>query len=569
MVMLCVVGAGAGSAMLASPALAGGVDTNSGYLSGALYNLTPYTWTKVAQASPSTCYAYNPTTGQYSHTLTDCWAFGEPAGTIAPGGAAGYTLAANLLNISRFGGGAGLQTGYDGWVTYQVDVLGGAPEYVTFTVSQEYDSGDYGSSDPRLDVWDTTTPPPAGYDPGSNPNAPATPTASPQIAYSHNVPYLFDQTFQVAGDYTVDASTDLGKPFVDVLNALCGDAKNTSCSFTQTTPLTWGIGDPGSPYQATNCVQGPGQQTGSSSGDEPNYFQVGYKTSQSATLSVGGGVTVSAEFKLFGVIGNEVSVSIEAEHEWEEIKSLTRESKVYIPSNDIASLWVVPVVGKVTGTLVVSNGSAKFTATNFTETRSGVSKDALTPAYNVITKVRPMTAAELQQHCPSSSPSTGLGASRGAPPAKMAPGQPVVGVKLGQTRAQVVHELGQPLAKTFLPNPCQGLDPQCDAAAGTGGRWSYRQLSVVFGPDLRVSGLIYIGAQRTAKRVGVGSSPTAVRGAYPAISCSRSARRMACTLTGSYAGSTVKTVFGFRKTRAGRYDCDRVLTYLIDDNRGR
>ena len=152
--------------MLASPALAGGVDTSSGYLSGAFYNLTPYTWTKVAPASPQTpCYYHNGQ-NQYVQDVTDCWEFGEPAATIAPGGATGYTLAANLINISYFGPSVGFQSGYDGWVTYRVDVLGGAPEYVTFTVSQAYNSGDYGSSDPTLDVWNTTAPPPANYDPG-------------------------------------------------------------------------------------------------------------------------------------------------------------------------------------------------------------------------------------------------------------------------------------------------------------------------------------------------------------------------------------------------------------------
>jgi hypothetical protein len=104
---------------------------------------------------------------------------------------------------------------------------------VTFTISQAYDRGDYGSSYPRLDVWDTTAPPPAGYDSGSSPAAPAPQTANPQVTYSHNVPDLFDQTFQIAGNYTVDASTDLGAPFVSVLNTICG-SNASACSFTQT-----------------------------------------------------------------------------------------------------------------------------------------------------------------------------------------------------------------------------------------------------------------------------------------------------------------------------------------------
>jgi hypothetical protein len=68
----------------------------------------------------------------------------------------------------------------------------------------------------------------------------------------------------------------------------------------------------------------------------------------------------------------------------QKTNAYTRQYYVYIPSNDIASVWVAPMVGKVTGTLVVSNGSATFTATNFTQVRSGVSKDALTPAFNAI-----------------------------------------------------------------------------------------------------------------------------------------------------------------------------------------
>lgn len=560
--VLCMAVAGMGAGLLASPALAGGVDKPSGYLSGALYNLTPYTWTKVAQASPATCYYYNPSSNQYSRTMTNCWQPQQPADTIAPGSSAGYTLAANLINISAFGPGAGFESGYDGWVTYRVDVLGGAPEYVTFTVSQAYDSGTYGSSDPTLDVWDTTAPPPAGYDPGGNPNAPpSTQTASPQITYSHNNPQLYDQTFQIAGNYTVDASTDLGAPFVAVLNTLCDGAANTSCSFTQTAPIAWDIGDPGSPYGATHCKAG--------GGGEPDYTVVEYKNTQSASLSVGGGVTVAAEFKLFGVVGNEVSVSVEAEQEWEASASVTKESKVFIPANAIAYLWVVPVVGKVTGTLVVSNATSKFTATNFTETRSGVTKDNLTPAFNVITKVRPMTAAEIKEHCSSSIPPSGLGATRGKPLVKLVRGQPVTAVKLGQTQAQVLKKLGAPVTKRFLVDPCQGLERGCDAVALTGGRWSYRQLSVVFGPENRVTGVIYTGRQRSARRVGVGSSLAAVRAAYPGISCSPSARRIGCALTGAYGGRTVKTVYRFAKTRAGRHRCERVLTYLTNDGDGK
>ena len=113
----------------------------------------------------------------------------------------------------------------------------------------------------------------------------------------------------------------------------------------------------------------------------PNWFQVEYEAAQSATLSVGGGLAALTEFDLFDTISGKISVKVEAEHEWQEVKTLTRSAKVVIPSNDIASIWVAPAAGKVTGTLVVSNGSATLTATNFTETRSGVTKGDLTPAF--------------------------------------------------------------------------------------------------------------------------------------------------------------------------------------------
>ena len=370
---------------------------------------------------------------------------------------------------------------------------------------------------------------------------------------------MYDQTIQAVGNHTVDASTNLGASFVSVLNTLCSGAANTSCSFTPHGPLTWGTGDPGSPFLATHC--------GSSGGGQNNTFSVGYTDSQSASLTVGGGLTLASEFTLFDIISNSISVSVEASHQWTETATITRTTSVDIPPNDIAFLWVVPVVGKVTGPLVVSNGSATITATNFSETHSGVTKDALTPAYDVITKVRPMTAAELQSHCQSSLSATLPGGSPGNVPGKLVPGHGVAGVSLGQTQTQVARQLGQPLGKQFLVDPCQALDPRCYAIAATGGRWSYRNLSVAFGPDLRVSALIYRGAQRSATGAGVGSSLPVVLGGYPGASCSRQARRMNCTLTGANAGRTVKTVFSFTKTSGGLYKCDRVLIYVIDGAR--
>lgn len=566
---VAVVCAGVGSALFASPALAGGVDTSDAFLNGALYNLTPYTWTKVAQGSPQTCYGkYADGTG--GRPTSNCWDAQQPASTIAPGAATGYTVECNLCTYPVLGNLFSTEFGYNAWVTYQVDVLGGTPEYLTFTVSQCYCTGTYGSSYPALDVWNTTTPPPANYNPGANANAPpANQTANPQITYSHNVPDLDDQTFQIAGNYTVDASTDLGAPFVSVLNTICG-SKPSACSFTQTSPLQWGVDPPVKEGQALNCTV-PAQATRAppavgAVGDEPppandpNWFQVEYEAAQSATLSVGGGITASTEFNLFDTISGKISVKVEAEHEWQEVKTLTRSAKVFIPSNDIASIWVAPVVGKVTGTLVVSNGSATFTAINFTEERSGVTKGNLTPAFNVITNVRPMTPSEINANCQNS---TQLGATQGLgkPPVKLLPERGVAKVSLGQTEAQVLGALGEPSVRRFLVAPCAGLAPGCDATAGRGGRWSYRKLVVVFGPDGRVSGLIYSGSRVSAKGVGVGSSLGSVRAAYPRASCTGRGKQRYCTLQGALAGRTAKTVFRLVRTRAGRYDCDRVLIY--------
>lgn len=578
---VAVVWAGAGSALLASPALAGGVDTSDGYLSGNLYNLTPYTWIKVAEASPATCYGkYADGTG--GRATSNCWDVNEPRATIAPGSASGYTVLPNVIDLPVLGNLFSTKFGYDAWVTYRVDVLGGAPEYVTFTVSQCWCSFTYGNSYPRLDVWNTTAPPPAGYDPGSNPNPPAAQTANPQVTYSHNAPSVFDQTFQIAGNYTVDASTDLGAPFVSVLNTICG-SKASACSFTQTSPLKWGIDPPVKEGQALNCTV-PAQATrgspaGGAVGDEPppandpNWFEVEYEAAQSATLSVGGGLTVATEFKLFDTISGKISVKVEAEHEWQEVKTLTRSAKVFIPSNNIASIWVASVVGKVTGTLVVSTGSATFTAINFTEERSGVTKGDLTPAFNVITQIRPMTSSEIKANCQNSSSAQlgatkGLGAPAGKPPVKLLPGRGVAKVSLGQTQAQVLRALGQPSVRRFLIAPCAGLAPGCDATAGRGGRWSYRQLVVVFAPDRRVSGLIYSGPRLSAKGIGMGSSVSSVRAAYPHASCAGRGKQRYCTLQGTLTGRTVKTVFRLVRTRAGRYDCDRVLIYVMSAGTG-
>lgn len=554
MLGVAAVCAGAGSALSASPARAGSVDDNNGgLLSAAIYNLTPYTWTLVAAQAPANPPGTSTGGGGWNTS---------PASTIPAGGAGLYRLQP-WQGLTGCFGSSPLTYSFDAYMTYRVDVLGGAPEYATVVIWGNWnrnicgpDGG--GSLDPGFAVYFTSSPPPPGYDAWNMAGAaPSAEIANPQLTYQHNVPTAYDQTFQITGNYTVDASTNLGQGFVNVLNTLCtGGVTNTNCSFTQQGPLTWGTGDTGSPWAATNCP---------SAGGGTNQFTVGYTATQSASLTVAGGVTVSAEFTLFDVVSNSISVSVEASHQWTETGTITRQSTVNIPPDGIAHLWLVPVVGKVTGTLVVSDGSSTFTATNFSETRSGVTKDALTPAYDVITKVRPMTTAEVQSHCHFSRSSSLP--SRGRPPVKLVPGHGVARVSLGQTQAQVARALGAPLGKHFLVNPCQGLERGCDAVAGTGGRWSYRRLSVVFGPDLRVSALIYRGTRHSATGAGVGASLPVVRGGYPGASCSSHARRTNCTVTAVNAGRTVKTVFGFKRTTGGLYKCDRVLIYVVNGGR--
>ena len=183
------------------------------------------------------------------------------------------------------------------------------------------------SADPGFAVYFTSSPPAAGYDSYNQSGAaPAAEIPNPQLTYQHNVPFAYDQTFQIVGNYTVDASTNLGQGFVSVLNTLCtGGEANTNCSFTQVGPLTWGTGDTGSPWAATNCP---------SAGSKTNTYTVGYTATQSASLTVGGGVTVSARFTLFDVVSNSISVSVEASHQWTETGTITRQSTVDIPPKD-------------------------------------------------------------------------------------------------------------------------------------------------------------------------------------------------------------------------------------------
>lgn len=559
----------AGSALFASSAVAGDVNSNTGIFEAAVYNATPYTMTLVAAGAPNI--------GRGNCNGSSCWST-YPAGTIPAGGGGLYRIASYDFE----GGGicfGNWKASFDAWMTYRVNVVGGPPEYVTVMVFGTESHGICFGSETLvgIGVVDSTAPPPASWDPSQG-GPPVPQTANAQVTYSHNVPTLYDQTVAVVGNFTVDASTDQGQPFVDLLNSLCSGQDGTTCAFTQTKPITYGPGALGGKQSANNCdlsSAAPGGEPSTGEGEappdnDPNYYLIEYQAAQSASLSVGGGVTVSTEFSLFGTISSEASLSVEAEHEWEEVKTFTREVKVFIPSNSWGFVWVAPTVGRVVGTIVATIGSATFTANNFTEVRSGVTGEGdplkqPTPAFSVVSKTRPMTAAEKTRFCGASS-SSQLKALERKHPARLVPGRSVARVALGDTQETVLRQLGWPAVKRFPLNPCKGLRG-CAAVHGLGGTWMYkkRKLSVVFGPDRRVAAVIHSGNQRTRDGVGKDSTMAHLRGKFPRVACAKFTKRIDCTVKRVSGRRTVRTVFrlGDRQPGPGtRWKTDRVLIYV-------
>ena len=579
-VVLLVLALGAGSALSPPPAAAGGVRgglAGDGFLDGALYNLTPYTMHFVSANAPdlggggdiNRC-RQAPSCWGDGGVLPGGWGFGD----IKPGAYQVYGL-----NSWQAGSNCAVSTGiaayYSAYITYRVDVIGGPPEYLTLAYVDHYNS-DWCDKQflPWRWVFNTTAPPPPNWDPNAHPDRPpgggysfAPATTNPQITFTADQPQQLDLTFGVAGNWSVDARTPLGSQFDDLLNSICGVGDSTSlppgCSFTQTGPLTWGIGAPTAGGEQVNCQPVGGTQS---------WLDVEYESAQSATLSVGGSATFSTELNLFNVMKTKISIEIEAEHEWEKTTSFSRNARIYVPPRSVGLLWTAPTIGTVTGTLGLNFGTATFTVTNFSQTRSGVTKDNLTPAYATITTVREATDEELEG-CPSAGSSrvagakvTGSANAEGKP--ALFPGRGVARVRLGQP--QDARRLGRPLIKSAkannsaTANDCRVLDPHCRIVPGRGGTWVYDDLAVVFGADRRVSALFYSGRARSAEGVGVGSSLRAVRAAYPRASCVRSLRQANCTLKSTYRSRPVQTVFHFIEKK-GRLECDRVLVYNVDE----
>jgi hypothetical protein len=595
-VVLVLLVASAGSALWASPAAAGFVDFDTGRFAATINNFTPYTMKLVSSGAPSVSPG-----SQNNKCGNICWDQ-APAATIQAGERMVYQIDPYYFATAGF---TTNSANFDAWMTYRVDLLRGPPEYVTVAILGQttVDNNNNVISPAGLGVFITSAPPQAGYDPDTNVTPAVPQIQNPQLGDAPNRPYIYDQTFFTPGQFTYDAGGSVGSPFDDLLNGICGQVgtdtqlPDTTCSFKQESPIEWKLEDPPTRVAtAINCTVNPGSQApgARAAQDEPppatdpNWNEVDYEATQSASLTVGGSVTVGTELNLFNTISGKISVKVEGEHEWTDLHSFKRGVKAYIPSNNVAFVWMAREIGAVTGTLTVSTTwtnpgpdpeapvTLTWTILNFAQVRSGVTRNDLTPAFNAVTETRPLTEAEFDEHCKQSSLTKGLAPPPGAKrparlvpgrgvEARLVPGRGVATVSLGETQARVLRHRGQPSLKRFRLHPCQGLERGCYAVRHLGSTWFYRHLRVVFGPDRRVSGLIHTGSQLTSKGVGVGSGMSAVRAAHPGVSCTVAAskRKRNCTLRRDVAGGAVKTVFRFTRTRTLRYKCDRVAIYFL------
>ncbi len=365
---------------------AGGIDGNNGNLSGHVVNLTPYTWSLVVQSQSPHGYWQGPAL---------------PA-TVQPTDGFDYQTHAQsgehnfLLTDWHF----------NSWVTYRAATPKGT-EYLTIWVTGCWSAGAancglFTQNTMAVSVYNTTAPP--HFD-----ALPPTPnTNGPAIGWTQSSDYGSDVLFQVQGNYTLDASKSPPQ-LASVLNLMCAGAVGTSCSFTPSGPPFYGIGDLTSYGVEPNCSQSPprGEPLPSSS------VAVAIKQSRDASIKVGGSVSVGAQFNVFQIVEVEVSAKFGIEHEWSDTREYEKKVTIYVPAGWVGQVWSAPVQGKITGTLVLSTQLAKYTITNFTETKDGVSPDLRTPPVDIMTYARPMTQAEIKSHCGTTltapAPTKGLG----------------------------------------------------------------------------------------------------------------------------------------------------------------
>jgi hypothetical protein len=572
--ILLMILAIAGTTVFAATARAGGVDTSTGSLDGAIYNATPYTWTLVSQQAPATCIA--PTAGCYESPL---------ASTVPPGGGFVWNLAPNVDDSPVLLNGFSWKIGYDAYFTYESTPVTGPPEYLTVALSQCYCTGTYGSGQPAHQAYITSSPPSADFDPGTGAGSSGAAISNPEVQAKVATPYAYDTTLSLIGDHTFDATTAQGQNFGNLLNQLCSGGSGTTCSYAQNGPTVYGSGTPTNTGFGFTCTQPAAAGGGGGSGSDTGYVAVGYTAGESATLTVGGSITVGTEFNLLDTISGEISVTAQAQHQWTESKTLARTVYVYIPDYSIGKIFVAPTVGKVTGTLTATTGASQYTITNFSETRDGVSNDGNTtidanptnptnpnglPQFEVLTNTYPMTAAQKAQFCPVGHPA-GLGSAANRPaPTRLVPGRGVAKVQLGEGQRQVLRALGPPRTRLFWPRPCRGLQRGCDAVPAAGGTWMYRGLSIRFALNGSVAGLIYRGNRRTVRGLGVGSRLTLVRATYPSASCTalvdgkRYAKRVYCTLAAHVGSAPAETMFRFERPRGHSFECDQVAIVLVN-----
>jgi hypothetical protein len=363
---------------------------------GIFRNLTPYPMTFVAS-------------GGLGSFLNE-WAVDFPK-TLNPGEQFTYRL--NPYNDYA------TTQEYGGFFTYRADTLNHT-EYLSLQLQGSHCTGICLPRDgPALSVtaYNAGAPPrstSAGWDFGPKTTSPeiawttsGTTAVFPGPLFSPPITADFDFTFETQGTYSIDASkipANQSGTLAQVLNELCQNKGQASCSFTPTSPLSFGTGALSPYFSEPNCsVNAPGREPLPAAPREVTVTQT-----REASLSVGGSASVGLEGSVFGVIEAGVSVKFGVEHEWTDDSEFSKTVRIFVPSGWVGVVWVAPEVGKVTGTMVMKTPKASYTITNLTEVKSGVQPDLLTPPYDLLFNARPMTKEEREKACPA--------VTRGTPP---------------------------------------------------------------------------------------------------------------------------------------------------------
>ena len=109
--------------------------------------------------------------------------------------------------------------------------------------------------------------------------------------------------------------------------------------------------------------------------------------------------------------------------------------------------------------------------------------------------------------------------------------------------------------------------PGCAAVRGAHGTFVYkkRQLSVVFGPDRRVTALVYGGTLSTSDGVGKDDTMARLRAKFPSLSCAKYAAGVDCSVQRGSGPQTIRTVFRLSDRLRGAatsWATDKVLIYV-------